>query len=58
MRVIVSAQYEVLINILEDRNKLSNVYNEEVFLEVHARLNDYKDIMNEVLIILDKVSIS
>lgn len=53
-----SAQYETMIKILEDRNKLSHVYDEEVFTEVHSRLKEYKEIMNDVLIILEKVSIS
>ncbi len=53
-----SGKYEILLNIIEDRNKLSHMYNEEVFTEVHARLKDYVQVMNEVLTILEEVSIS
>ena len=50
-------EYESLINILDDRNVLSHVYNEEIFTEVHKKLPGYKDVMNYVLNILEKVSI-
>jgi nucleotidyltransferase substrate binding protein (TIGR01987 family) len=49
---------EIMVNILEDRNKLSHVYNEEIFLQVHGRLSSYREVMNKVLKILEKVSIS
>jgi len=52
-----SAQYEILIKILEDRNTLSHVYNEEVFAEIHSRLKEHNFVMNEVLLILEKDSI-
>lgn len=49
-------QYEVLLKILEDRNRLSHVYNEEVFLDIHSKLKEYNVTMNEALRILEKVS--
>ncbi|MCK5177653.1 MAG: HI0074 family nucleotidyltransferase substrate-binding subunit [Candidatus Aenigmarchaeota archaeon] len=33
--------YELLINMLEDRNKLSHIYNEEDFNKIHIKLGDY-----------------
>lgn len=50
-------QYEIMIGVLDDRNKLSHVYNEEVFEDIHPKLESYNKIMNEVLNILEKVSI-
>lgn len=57
-KYINTKQYEVLINILDDRNKLSHVYNENIFQEIHSRLNEYNNTMKEVLTILENVSIS
>ena len=52
-----SQHYEELLKILEDRNTLSHVYSEEVFIEIHSRLKDHNKAMKEVLIILEKDSI-
>ncbi|MBZ0202195.1 MAG: nucleotidyltransferase substrate binding protein [Ignavibacteria bacterium] len=52
-----SSQYETMIQILDDRNKLSHVYNEDVFTEVYSRIGEFKVVMNDVLTILEKVSI-
>lgn len=50
-------QYEVLLKILENMNRLSHVYNEEVFFDIHSKLKEYNLVMNEALNILEKVSI-
>jgi len=44
--------YEMLINILDDRNKLSHIYKEEFFEQIHEKLIDYFGIMIRVLKIL------
>ncbi|MBU1171820.1 MAG: nucleotidyltransferase substrate binding protein [Proteobacteria bacterium] len=41
--------YEVLIEMINDRNRLSHVYNEEQFNEIYCRLNEYLDLMNTLL---------
>ena len=46
--------YELLLNILDDRNKLSHIYNEEFFIEIHNKLKIYYVIMDRVLTILKK----
>ena len=46
-----------MIQILDDRNKLSHVYNEDVFTEVYSRIGEFKVVMNDVLTILEIVSI-
>jgi len=52
-----SELYEKAMIILEDRNKLSHVYSEQVFEEVHSRLKEHNKTLQEVLTILEKVSI-
>ena len=48
------SSYELLLNILDDRNKLSHIYKEEFFTEIHNKLKNYYVIMNRVLTILKK----
>ena len=44
--------YELLINILDDRNKLSHIYKEEFFEEIHSKLKKYFEVMALVLKII------
>lgn len=46
--------YEALISILDDRNKLSHIYKEEFFGVIHDKLNYYHEVMQRVLIALKK----
>ncbi len=48
------SSYELLLNILDDRNKLSHIYKEEFFTEIHNKLKNYYVIMDRVLTILKK----
>jgi len=48
------SDYEVLISILDDRNKLSHIYKEEYFGIIHDKLKNYYAIMRNVLSILEK----
>ena len=44
--------YELLLNILDDRNKLSHIYKEEFFEEIHSKLKNYFEVMALVLKII------
>ena len=44
--------YELLINMLDDRNKLSHIYKEEFFEEIHSKLKNYFEVMALVLKII------
>ena len=46
------SNYELLINILDDRNRLSHIYKEEFFDEIHRKLKSYLTIMTLVLKII------
>lgn len=46
-------EYEVMMNILNDRNKLSHIYKEEMVEEIAKKLEDYKIIMDKVLKIIE-----
>jgi nucleotidyltransferase substrate binding protein (TIGR01987 family) len=43
-------EYELLIQMIDDRNRLSHIYNELFFQEIHARLISYLNLMEKVLI--------
>lgn len=43
------SNYELLINILDDRNKLSHIYKEDFFEEIHGKLKKYYAVMASVL---------
>jgi nucleotidyltransferase substrate binding protein (TIGR01987 family) len=43
------AEYEILLDMLDDRNKLSHEYKENYFDDVSNRLNSYLKIMKHVL---------
>ena len=42
-------KYETLIEMINDRNRLSHVYNEAQFNEIHRRLPEYHDLMRGVV---------
>jgi nucleotidyltransferase substrate binding protein (TIGR01987 family) len=42
-------EYELLIQMIDDRNRLSHIYNELFFNEIYARLVIYLDLMEKVL---------
>ena len=50
--VVDEGSYELLINMLDDRNKLSHIYKEGFFEEIHNKLKNYFEVMNIVLKIL------
>lgn len=43
------AEYELLIQMIDDRNRLSHIYNELFFREIYARLVSYLKLMEKVL---------
>ena len=43
-------KYETLIEMINDRNRLSHVYSEEQFTEIYCRLPDYQRVMREIVI--------
>ena len=43
-------QYENLLEMINDRNRLSHIYNEEQFRVIYERLPAYLDLMKKVLI--------
>lgn len=50
--IISNDEYETLLNMLDDRNKLSHIYKEEFFDEIHNKLDGYLSVMKKVEIIL------
>jgi nucleotidyltransferase substrate binding protein (TIGR01987 family) len=48
LKVISAEEYETLLNMLNDRNKLSHIYKEEYFEEIHNKLSDYLIVMKKV----------
>lgn len=45
-------KYEILIQIIEDRNRLSHLYREELFNEVYRKLAVYSEVFEELLNII------
>ncbi len=41
--------YEMLIEMVNDRNRLSHVYNEDQFKEIYCRLPEYLKLMQEIV---------
>ena len=41
--------YEVLIEMVNDRNRLSHAYNEEQFNEIYRRLHEYLKLMQKIV---------
>ncbi len=50
--VITEDEYELLLEMLDDRNKLSHIYKEEFFNEINSKLPGYLSIMKKVESIL------
>jgi nucleotidyltransferase substrate binding protein (TIGR01987 family) len=48
LKAISQEEYETLLNMLDDRNKLSHIYNEEYFDEIHSKLLGYLAVMKKV----------
>ena len=46
--MIDEAEYELLIQMIDDRNRLSHIYNELFFEEIYSRLNNYLAILVKV----------
>lgn len=42
-------EYELFIQMIDDRNRLSHIYNEVFFNEIYSRLENYYDLMEKVL---------
>ena len=42
-------EYELLIQMIDDRNRLSHIYNELFFQEIYARLVSYLNLMEKVI---------
>ena len=40
--------YELLIQMLDDRNRLSHIYNEMFFDEIHSRLKNYLKVLKKI----------
>lgn len=55
IKAIGESDYELLTDMLNDRNKLSHIYKEEFFEEIHNKLNGYLTVMNLVLSVLKKI---
>ena len=43
------AQYEILLEMINDRNRLSHIYNATHFQAIHERLPEYHQLMSNVL---------
>ncbi|HOF01271.1 MAG TPA: HI0074 family nucleotidyltransferase substrate-binding subunit [Spirochaetota bacterium] len=43
------ADYETAIAAIDDRNRLSHLYNDEIFNEIYGRLNVYKELLLKII---------
>ncbi|MDR3628044.1 MAG: HI0074 family nucleotidyltransferase substrate-binding subunit [Ignavibacteriaceae bacterium] len=50
--VVSEPEYNALLSMMDDRNRLSHIYNEEYFDEIHNKLQNYLIIMKKVGTIL------
>jgi len=48
LKAISQEEYEIMLNMLDDRNKLSHIYNEEYFDEINSKLPGYLTVMKKV----------
>jgi len=48
IELISESEYELLNQMLDDRNRLSHIYNEMYFDEIYVNLNDYLTLMKKV----------
>jgi nucleotidyltransferase substrate binding protein (TIGR01987 family) len=49
VNLIDEEEYELLIQMIDDRNRLSHIYNEHFFNEIYSRLVIYLDLMEKVM---------
>jgi len=49
---ITEEEYETLFEMINDRNRLSHIYKEDYFLEIHEKLNNYLVILKKVITII------
>ena len=49
VELIREPEYELLNQMLDDRNRLSHIYNELFFEEIYLKLNYYLDLMKKVM---------
>ncbi|MCK4755232.1 MAG: HI0074 family nucleotidyltransferase substrate-binding subunit [Calditrichia bacterium] len=49
IELINEAEYELLLDMLKDRNRLSHEYRKEYFEEIIQRLTKYRDLLLEIL---------
>lgn len=49
VNLIDEEEYELLIQMIDDRNRLSHIYNELFFNEIYSRLVIYLDLMEKVM---------
>lgn len=50
INLISEEEYELLVQMIDDRNRLSHIYNELFFQQIYARLASYLNLMEKVLI--------
>jgi nucleotidyltransferase substrate binding protein (TIGR01987 family) len=50
---VTKEDFELLLNILDDRNRLSHIYREEYFMDILNKLTAYHLVMEKVSIILE-----
>jgi nucleotidyltransferase substrate binding protein (TIGR01987 family) len=49
VNLIDEEEYELLIKMIDDRNRLSHIYNELFFNEIYSRLVNYLNLMEKVI---------
>jgi nucleotidyltransferase substrate binding protein (TIGR01987 family) len=49
VNLINEEEYELLIQMIDDRNRLSHIYNELFFNEIYSRLVNYLNLMEKVI---------
>ena len=49
-------EYEILFEMINDRNRLSHIYKEDYFLEIHEKLKDYLIIMKKTAMVISTSS--
>jgi nucleotidyltransferase substrate binding protein (TIGR01987 family) len=54
VELVDDAEYELLLDMLNDRNRLSHEYKEEYFEQILQRLSRYRDLLAEILARLEK----
>jgi nucleotidyltransferase substrate binding protein (TIGR01987 family) len=56
IKAVNDSDYNLLTKILEDRNKLSHIYNEEHFDEIYNKLKNYLKVMKRVAVFIREES--